>query len=94
MATKIINGRKYSTDTAKYLWDYGVGHGIGSYELYLYRKRNGEYFFVHGGYKQTANGDYEWNWRFEPITEEEAMRITMKYADAYRYEAIFGEVEE
>ena len=94
---KIINGKKYDTETAKRLATYdNIGKGnIASYTDFnywctsLYRKRTGEYFI----YKQ----DKAWNDREEPITpatEEEAKTWSENYLDGDEYEAIWGEVEE
>ena len=94
MATKIINGRKYNTETATLLWNHENGYGKEKTTLRLYRKRNGEFFFLHGGYKHTFNGDYGWDWIFEPATEEQAKSRSEKYIDGDTYEFIFGEVEE
>ena len=47
---KIINGRQYNTDTAKFI--DGVYSGIGSFEEYkadLYKKKTGEYFLYESG---------------------------------------------
>lgn len=94
MANKIINGRKYDTNTATLLWKRESGCGRGKSELCLYRKKNGEFFYVYGGYKHTFNGDYEWDWIFEPLTLDEAKSRSEKYLDGDTYEFIFGEVEE
>ena len=99
---KIINGKRYDTDTAKF-----VGHAEHSHprdfnywaeDLYL--KKTGE-FFIHG--EGGANTIYaqpaEQNWRtggekIRPLSLKEAQEWAEKYLDADKYEEIFGKIEE
>ena len=99
---KIINGRRYDTETAKLV-------GYTSYstpgDLYywcedLYLKRTGE-FFIHGQggpmskYSECLSED-EWGYGHEikPLSLEEAQEWVEKYLGADEYEALFGKVEE
>lgn len=99
---KIINGRKYDTETATatgventyaYPSDFNYVHEI------LYKKKTGE-FFIHG--KGGANSAYHESdgrsqWGSEkilPISDCEAMDFVEKYGSVEQYEELFGEVEE
>ena len=100
---KIINGKKYNTETAESVaeWDNGLGYGdFGRCAETLYRKRTGE-FFVHGrGGARTQYAERCGNncWcggeDITPMTEEEAREWCEGKTDADTYEAIFGEVAE
>jgi len=98
---KIINGKKYDTDTATLCVDrdndcIGFAH---TYEA-LYLKKTGE-FFLYGysgpmGKYARAVGDNTTCGGSEitPLTLEKAQRFVEKYGDADDYEKLFGEVEE
>lgn len=100
---KIINGRKYDTDTANTIaeWDNGRGVNDFKYELEtLFLKRNGEYFlFGEGGamskYAQNM-GDNSWSGgaAIIPLSYESARQWAEKHLDADDYEEAFGEVSE
>lgn len=94
---KIINGKKYDTDTAKCI---GCENNIGCgndkvlsctdysfWETCLYRKKTGEYFT----YYHEVKGDKE---VITPISEEEAMKWCEIHMSVEEYEEIWGEVEE
>lgn len=99
---KIINGRRYDTETAQQVAEYQ--HSSPSEFDYfvetLYRKKGGE-FFLHG-YGHAASPYCEWldsstrsaGERLMPMTYSEAQEWAEKHLDADEYEAIFGEVEE
>jgi hypothetical protein len=99
---KIINGKRYDTDTAKILGSAGYSHpGDFSYWYEaLYRKKTGE-FFLHGvggamsRYARRIGLD-EWTGGEEirPLSPEEARKWIEKNLDVEEYEEIFGEVEE
>lgn len=100
---KIINGKKYDTDTAKYL-ACGSGGGSASdfshYAEELYIKKTGEYFlYGHGGpaskYAESC-GQNSWcgGSDITPLTENSARVWAERYVSADTYEEIFGEVEE
>ena len=81
---KIINGKKYDTNTAEFLFNTynGVGR-IGK----LYRKKNGEFFISHITQWEGESSS------IEPISENEAKELIGE-ANGDMYERIFGEVEE
>lgn len=99
---KIINGKRYDTDTAKELGSWSYSHyGDFAYVCEtLYRKRGGE-LFLHGeGGPQTryAQRLEENSWSggetIIPLTYEEAKKWAEQQLSADEYEAIFGEVSE
>lgn len=99
---KIINGRRYDTETAQQVAEYQ--HSYPSEFDYfvetLYRKKSGE-FFLHG-YGHAASPYCEWvdsstrsaGERIVPMAYTEAQKWAEEHLDADEYEAIFGEVEE
>lgn len=99
---KIIEGRKYDTETAEFLAGYDNGLGARDFNHIseeLYRKRTGEYFLYGWGgpmteYRRTI-GQNEWSGGEDitPLTEAEARKWVEEKAND-RYEEIFGEVEE
>ena len=98
---KIINGKKYDTDTAKFLLSRSnncTGFSRCYEELYI--RKTGEYFlYGEGGamskYSKSC-GDNCWSGGEDilPLTEAKAKSFVEKYGDADDYEKIFGEVEE
>lgn len=100
---KIINGRKYDTDTAKKLGYWENEYSVSDFrhcEETLYRKRTGE-FFLHGeggaatSYAQEdESGSWIYGEAITLMTEKDAKRWAEKYLTADEYIEIFGEVEE
>ena len=100
---KIINGKKYSTETAERVGFYSNSPGRNDFhwvEESLFKKRTGEFFlFCEGGpasiyctwidSHNRTSGD-----RIIPMTFEEARRWAEEHLEAEEYEEIFGEVEE
>lgn len=98
---KIINGKKYDTDTAKCLLTWSNGRTGFSYcSETLYQKKTGEFFlFGKGGPMSryaTPCGDNctSGSEQIRPFTEQQARNWTENLFDADDYETIFGEVEE
>lgn len=99
---RIIDGRKYDTDTAEYMGGNMYSYP-GDFHYWcegLYRKKNGE-FFLHGeggpmSRYSEALGNNCWGDGEDiiPLTEEEAREWAEKNLSADTYEEIFGEVEE
>jgi len=99
---KIINGKKYDTETAKILGSAGYSYpGDFSYwQETLYRKKTGE-FFVHGiggplsKYARSI-GLNEWTGGEEiiPLSPKEAQKWAEENLEAEEFEKVFGEVEE
>lgn len=99
---KIINGKKYDTETAQAMGSYDI-NATTSFEYVeetLYRKRTGEFFLLgHGGPKtryavSTGGGNWSGGTQILPLSWEEARAWAEEHLDAATYEAIFGEVEE
>ena len=99
---KIINGKKYDTDTATMLGSWGYGHQ-GDFEHVheeLYRKKTGELFiYGYGGPRSKYSQEVSHNSvsggeDITPVSEEEAKEWVEKHCDADTYEEIFGPVEE
>ena len=98
---KIINGKKYDTDTAKEVGSSQRNCGELSYCCEeLYRKKIGEFFlYGEGGpaskYAESCgNNSWSGGCRIIPLTYEAARAWAEKHLDADEYEAIFGEVSE
>ncbi len=99
---KIINGKKYDTETATKIesWDNGLGYNdFNNLSEDLYQKKTGE-FFLHG--EGGANTKYSKSSRnsswgssdIVPLSLNEAKDWFEEHGDADKYEEIFGEVEE
>lgn len=99
---KIINGKKYDTETAKEICHYQNTWDTGNfnYDAYtLYLKRTGEFFFLHETYN-----------RREILTVDQFTRVAFtndkdeyvsfpedfvsEYGSVEQYEELFGEVSE
>ena len=100
---KIINGKKYDTDTAEIVATYSDGKGwrdFSHFEETLYRKKTGE-FFLHGSggpmtkYSRSC-GQNEWSGGEEiiPLKFEAARKWAEEHMDVEEYEEIFGEIAE
>lgn len=100
---KIINGKKYDTETAKKLgyWWNGLSSSDFKYcEETLYKKRTGEFFLYGEGGAMTTyaqkDGDGLWMYgeAITPMTKKDAKRWVEHYLSVDEYEENFGEVEE
>lgn len=100
---KIINGKRYDTDTAK---ECGTAYSklgrrdFGYWEETLYQKRTGEFFLygeggpasryaVYAGQNSWSGGE-----KIMPMSVENAMKWAAEHLEAEEYESIFGEVAE
>lgn len=91
---RIINGKKYNTETAKHIghWDNIDGRNIIACndfhyeESDLYQKKTGEFFFCDSSYRADS--------RIIPCTEAQAKDFVSLHCSVEKYEEIFGEVEE
>ena len=99
---KIINGRRYDTDTAKELGSdsYSNRRDFSFWCETLYRKSTGEFFlYGEGGpnskYSQSV-GLNEWSGgeRIMPLSLDEAQKWAEEHLSADEYENIFGAIEE
>ena len=99
---KIINGKRYDTNTAKLVGEtsYSNRRDFAYWSEELYQKRTGEFFlYCEGGpaskySKATGQNQWSGSEKIIPLTISEAQEWAEKYLDADEYESIFGEVEE
>lgn len=99
---KVINGRRYDTDTAKEMGQasYSSRSDFNYWIETLYRKNTGEYF-LHGEggamsrYAETI-GQNQWcgGEKIIPMTLESAQEWAEKNLTGDEYEEIFGKIEE
>lgn len=98
---KIIGGKRYDTDTAKFLGYAGYSHpgDFAFWSEHLYRKRTGEYFLhgIGGAMSKYARrvGPDEWSGgeKIRPLSPEEAQKWAEEHMDADEYEQVFGKIE-
>lgn len=99
---KIINGRKYDTETAKELARCSNGASPTSFAWFcetLYRKKTGEFFLLGEGganskYCEWIGGSVYGTSRIIPYTIDEAKAWVESKLTGDEYEAIFGAVDE
>ena len=99
---KIINGKKYDTETAEYIGtdSYEYPGNFHHYEDELYRKKTGEFFIAGSGgplskYAISVGvNEWEGSSAIKPLTLEEAKAWVEKNCDADTYIELFGEPEE
>ena len=89
---KIINGRKYNTETAVLVCEehcYNYGNWQSTHELY--KKKTGEFFIYH---RFNPNDVWTPANYIEPVSEETALKFAQEIMNGDDYEKFFGEVEE
>lgn len=98
---KIIDGKKYDTDTAHEVATYESGsrREFKYYEETLYRKRTGEYFIYGYGhadsrYAQLIGDNFGPGEAIIPKTYEQARKWAEDHMEVEDYESEFGEVSE
>lgn len=98
---KIINGKRYNTETAEMVASYHNNQtGFHMVSEKLYRKRSGEFFIygVGGAMSKYAERVDSNSWcggsKITPITLDEAKQFVEANEDADTYEALFGAVSE
>lgn len=99
---KIIGGRRYNTDTAKYIGSAQSNCGVTDFKYFeesLYLKKTGE-FFLHGKggpaskYAKEFDGSMWGDEKIIPISLEEARAWGEKYLSPDEYEEVFEIKEE
>jgi len=100
---KVINRKRYDTDTAKRVASWTTGGSISDFRYAseeLYRKKTGEFFIYGEGHAMTRWGKSSdggntrgWGEDIQPLTTEDAKDWVERYSNE-NYEDIFGEVEE
>lgn len=98
---KIINGKKYDTETAREIAQISEGRyrDFEYWEETLYLKKTGEFFlYCYGGaasrYGQPVGDHWTDSGKIEPLAEEDAKEWVSRNCDGDTYEGLFGEVEE
>ena len=93
---KIINGKKYDTQTAVACGTYVEPILFTNCETFitLYRKTNGEYFLKEDWREMHFIFEVRRDVSIKPLTEEEAKKWTERHLSVGQYESIFGEVQE
>jgi hypothetical protein len=100
---KIINGKKYDTETATCVASWSANCSttdFGYFSEQLFSKRTGEFFlYGHGGAMSKysvsyGNGDWGGGEKIIPLTYQAAQEWAENHLDGDEYEAIFGEVVE
>ena len=100
---KIINGKKYDTETAQEMGTWSNAGSLCDFshmEETLYRKKTGEYFLFGEGGPMTkyavSEGNNSWSGGSDivPLTYDAAQEWAEKHLEVDKYEEIFGEVEE
>lgn len=100
---KVINGKRYDTDTAREMASASSTEGRSDFHWWeetLYRKSTGEFFlYGQGGpasrYAESC-GQNQWSGgsRIMPVSLETAQKWAEEHLDADDYEEIFGAIEE
>ena len=99
---KIINGKRYDTETARKVASCGHGDGPRDFRYYcetLYCKRSGEYFLAGEGgpmtkYARPVGNSRTGGENVFPLTYEQARDWAEREMDADAYEAEFGPAPE
>ena len=92
---KIINYKKYDTETATKISEWRRGRRFDKVHECLYRKKTGEYFlYGEGGAKSKYRKSIGTNWwsgseRIIPMTTEEAKTWGSEHMDEEAYEKEF-----
>lgn len=95
---KIINGKRYDTDTARLIGSTGYSYaGNSAYWLEeLYLKKTGEFFlYGEGGSRskyarRTGQNECSGGWEIRPLSPEEARKWAEEHLNADKYERVFG----
>ena len=99
---KVINGKRYDTDTAKEMGmdSYSNRSDFSYWKEILYRKNTGEFFlWGEGGprskyVRQIDNNNWMGGEKITPLSYNEAMSWAEEHLSGEEYEAIFGEIQE
>jgi hypothetical protein len=99
---KIINGKKYDTESAEEIGINQSGDGRNDFRYFcevLYKKKTGE-FFLHGEggglspYAESCGSGRTWGEAIIPLSVDDTMEWVEKNLSADVYEGLFGEVAE
>ena len=98
---KVINGKKYNTDTAKMLAQIDnrlLPNDFGYESETLYLTKSGNYFLHGEGHVKSKYGEWRgntrgWGEKIIPLSEEAAKNWCQENLIAEKYEFIFGELQ-
>lgn len=99
---KVINGKRYDTETAELVGEWDNGHRYGEFQYEcekLYRKKTGEFFLYGSGGAMSSyavpSGNNNWTGssKITPMSIDEAKEWVERNLDADDYEKLF-ELEE
>lgn len=99
---KIINGKMYSTETAKQLAHVSSdlpGNDFNYWSERLFRTKSGNYFICGEGGARSHYGEWNGNTgsygeQIRPYTEDEAREWAERNLDGDQYETIFGTLND
>ena len=100
---KIINGKRYNTETSKmvgYYWNKKAINDFRHFEEKLYKKKTNEFFlYGEGGpasryTKSLGNNSWTGNKKIIPLSLEAAKKWVEEHLTADEYEEIFGQAAE
>lgn len=97
---KIIKGKQYDTEKARFIGGDEGGEGISGWSEELYQKRTGEFFLYAVGGAMTryavATGDNDWKGgaKIIPLTFETARQWAEEHLSADAYAREFGVPDE
>lgn len=99
---KIINGKKYDTETATEICENEPIPNRTNFYWYrevLYKKKNGEFFIYGNGGPASKYCESGRNWactgsKILPLSEQDAKYFVERFGTVEIYEALFGETEE
>lgn len=99
---KVINGKRYNTDTAQLMGEHSYGYPGDFDHIYeaLYRKQTGEFFLYGEGGARTCyavaveQNSWSGGERITPLSYAEAQKWAEEHLDGEEYDKIFGAVDE
>ena len=99
---KIINGKRYDTNTATLIGSTGHGYpgDLDYWTEELYRKKTGEFFlYGEGGpmskySRKIRNNEWSGGEKITPLSPRDAQEWAENYLNADEYEQAFGKIEE
>ena len=99
---KVINGKRYDTETAQLIGSASFGYRTDLYfwSEELYRKKTGEFFlYGEGGptsiySRRTGSNEWSGGEEIRPLSLREAQEWAEEHLDADEYEQVFGKIEE
>lgn len=99
---KVINGKKYNTDTAKMLAQIDnrlLPNDFGYESETLYLTKSGNYFLHGKGHAKSKYGEWHgnnrgWGEKIIPLSDEAAKIWCQENLTAEKYEFIFGKLQE